>query len=314
MTRLYVATDPSGVERDGGRRWPLPSDGSGAELPGAALEAGEAPLVLRDASALLDVLDERVFRAEVLEAWEDLGGRGATLGAEQGAHGVTVAARRARLASSTPWDERSAAAFALDCAAHALSTAGGENGEREDALESILSDARRALEAGGSEDRPLVSALARLAAAHRLRRAAEHVGDEAFDRYAADLAAGLDALDDPAWALLAGVRDAVLAAVEAVHEAVLFRRARVSEAPSEGRLPEPVTVVTPWGDLRTGEPPRPDRVAFPVLVRDAARRARAAVGDRRGPEAESAERLWQAERLEALLERGRDVGGSAGER
>jgi hypothetical protein len=316
VTRLYVATDASGVERDGGRRWPLPAPASGpepfAEIPGAPLDADDVPVLLRDASALLDALDERVFRAEMLEEWTPAAGRQAAP-ATRGEDGVAVAARRARLVSSTPWDERLAARFALDCAEHALAAAGedGETQVRE--LASVLVDARRALEAGRPEDRSLVSVLARLAAAHRLRRVADRVADEAFGRYAADLAAGLEALDDPAWALLAGVRDAVLAAVEAVHEAFAFRRTRAAEPVPVGELSEPVTVVTPWGELRAGEPPRSDRLPFFVLARDAARRARAAVGDSGGPEAEAAERSWQAGRLEVLLEGTRDARGSAAE-
>lgn len=290
--QLYVATDAHGVERvdDAEIKWTLPSsDGT----PGTTTPHGR-PAVLRRAMALLGDLDERIFVAGPVGAASDDGAG-------------TVSADAARLVSETAWDVERAATFALDCAEHVLGDASGAVLPGGATLGEIVSAAREVLERSSEHAEQRLGLVARLAAARRLRRQGEVLGDVAFEALQGDVESALDALDDPAWATVATVRDAVLGAVEAVRHLALPRYVAARESAYEDlhdveedapARPSGL-LMTPWGPITLGaEHPRGYAPAW-VAARDAAQRARDAVSARGGDL--EGERLWQAERLEALL-------------
>ncbi|MHB1598634.1 MAG: hypothetical protein ACYCXY_07030, partial [Acidimicrobiales bacterium] len=64
--RLYVSTDSAGVQRVGGTEvsWNLPS---GASAGAVTTPPPGSSLLLRDATALLDELGERIYVVEVVE-------------------------------------------------------------------------------------------------------------------------------------------------------------------------------------------------------------------------------------------------------
>lgn len=293
--KLYVATDSTGVGHAGGAavRWHLPAAGDPAEV--TAAPDGSA-LVLCSATALLGELDERIFLAEATAGASDVDERG------------TLRATAARLLAETSWSVETAARFALDCAEHVLGEAAGAVLPGGATLGQVIADARAVLDRTSDEAEARLGMLARLWALHRLRRQGEKVGDLAFGTLAEDRTADLDALDDPAWATAATVRDAVLGAVEALRHVALPRHvdvdeatySRVADAEDTPSLPS-APIVTPWGTITVGaEHHRGDEPAW-VAARDTAARARDTARDRGGKDAELAERAFQADQLETLL-------------
>lgn len=274
----YVPTDANGVQHVGDdvTRWPLPSAG-----PGEAVEPSMgSPVVLRDLDGLLEDLGERIFLAEVLE---------------EGRTG------RARLVAETAWNLHRAARFALDCAEHAIAEPESLTLPSGASAADILAEAHRHLDSGSGSG--LVQRISRLATARRLRRLGDDVAEAAFNVALEDEAEDLDALDDPAWTAVAAVRDALLAAVEAIRHdslgALLEGENRRYE--SDAGATDPAPFGTPWGVVATGS--RSGVVPAWVAARDAAERAREAVRDARGAKAGDEERAWQRERLAEALAR-----------
>ena len=302
----FVPTDAHGTQFHDERstEWPLPrraaagtagtvepgaavgaTGTAGTVEPGAAVEAPEGEhLVVHDLDGLLEHLGERIFVAEVL--------------AGTGEHPT-----RARLVSETAWNLEMAARFALDCAEHVVVDPDEKAGMSASSLTEILEAARRYLdkgEEGDEADSSLVERTSRLALARRLRELGDRVSDVTLSLTVADEAADLDTFDDPAFAALASVRDAVLAVVEAIrHHAFprLFETENVVyETDAEGT---PAVLTTPWGSFVFGSPA--GVVPAWTAASEAAERARQAIGDDGGPEAGAAERAWQRERLASLL-------------
>lgn len=288
---LYVATSADGIEHTatGEIAWRLP-DAKGA--PGATTTEPEL-LVLRRAAALLDALDEVVYRAEALGDQNDLGDR--------------IETKSARLVAKTRWDTDVAARFAIDCAEHALE--GAEHVALPDGeeLAPILAGARLVLERDERGPDETLGFLARLAAVRRLRKVRDALSDAVLASTTADLGDDLDAVDDPKWATLAAGQEAVLAALEAVRHVALPRYVRsreeaVDEHPDDQPPTSNPQLMTPWGPIVFGAEHQSPYVAAWVAARDAAMRAREAAQDRGGDEAEAAELAWQASRLEEVLE------------
>lgn len=282
----FVATDLDGVQHLSGHRraWPLPGP---AGEPGAAahVHEGEHALVLLDADGLLDELGERIFLAEEVE-----GG--------------------ARLVRELPWDLATTARFALDCAEHAILALPPTDGvalhlSDGTTLPELLVEARRYVDsAGESEDRRL-SALSRLALARRLGREQQRVAALAMAEVSRDEDDDLDVLDDPRWTEVAALSSALLACVEVLRHLALPRyvAARERSFIAEGGEPPETgeAWVTPWGAVAHVSGHVPDYVPAHVSAREAAARAREAVADQSGPQAEASERSFQRGRLLELL-------------
>lgn len=287
---LYVATDADGraVTAAGEVRWNLPDGG-----PAAETVAGEVPLVLYEVAGLIEALEAEIYRAEAT---------GKVLARVDGS--LEVAA--ARLVARTAWDTERAARFAIDCARHALGDNGSVALPDGTTLGTVLENASRFLDAYGEAAEPHLGFLARLAAARRLRRSGEAVADVALVTLSDDTAHALDALDDPTWATLAAVVDAVLAAVETLRHVALPRyvesREEVVEEHSASEPAEPASfIMTPWGPVAAGAEHLSPYVPAWVSARDAAERARDAARDRAGAAGEASERAFQAARLAELL-------------
>jgi hypothetical protein len=286
-TNYYVTTSTDGVERtpDGEIAWEVPD-------PEAALPAEPTfgrRLLVRDEAALLDVLSEVVYRAEVVE------------GGEEERPGVLVASS-ARLVSRTAWDPLSAAYFALDCAEHAVGDAGEVELPTGLTLAGAIADARAFLAASSGTDGDGVGRLARFSAARRLRREGRRIGDLALEMLETDLQEQLDATDDPAWTKTTATGDAVLAAVETLRHlaAPHYVGAREQNAePEHAGEPviEPTLIETPFGPWMIGAQHESPYLSSGALAREAALRAREAAGDRADEE-----RRWQASRLGEVLE------------
>lgn len=290
---LYVPTDSNGIQHlgDHERRWLLPSWLEAAWQPGdlAARAPGEHPLVLLSAGALLEDLDERIFVAVP----------------EPPAPEPFTAAR---LVAEAGWGVTPAASFALDCAEHVLGTAGGVTLPHGPSLAEVIADARRFLEASQAVDENRLGFVARLAAARRMRRDSDQLGGLALAAADDDLRSGLDALDDPEWATVASLGDAVLAAIEALRQIALPRYTASREATYErddrsAPPPSPQVITTPWGAAVVGGTAALDYVPAYASARDAAERARLVMTDRGGSSSAADERAWQAERLETYLAR-----------
>jgi hypothetical protein len=292
---LYVATDSTGVQHAGGAavRWHLPTADGAAEVTTAP---EGSTLVLCSATALLDELGDRIYLAEPTAGATDVDADG------------VARVLAARLLAETSWSVERAAQFALDCAEHVLGDAAGAVLPGGATLGDVIVDARSVLERSSDAAETRLGTLARLWALHRLRRQGEKIGDLAFGTLAEDRVADLDALDDPAWATAATVRDAVLGAVEALRHVALPRHVAASEATYElaastGDTPSTPSapIVTPWGTITVGaEHRRSDEPAW-IAARDTASRARDAARDRGGEDADRAELAFQAEQLERLL-------------
>ncbi|MFZ0060266.1 MAG: hypothetical protein WAL35_09530 [Acidimicrobiales bacterium] len=297
---LYVALDASGVEHaaEGETTWALPGD----DGEPATTEKSHG-LVLRTTAALLEVLDEVIYRAEPVSGVSPI---------VDGAMTVSTA----RLTTRTPWGTEAATRFALSCAAHVL-------GDRADlrlpdgtTLGRVVADAQHVLDEITPDLAERLGYAARLADLWRLHRARGELGDLAFDLTLDDEAKDLDVFDDPAYETVVPVIDAVLAAIAALRHHVLPRpeEARVDrrEARAEHRAPDgrsddrPATaIVTPFGNEMVGGGPHVGRLE-PAWTgaREAARHARLAVRDEKGVAGETLERNWQVATLSSLLESG----------
>ncbi len=307
--RLYVSTDSAGVQRVGGAEvsWSLPSGAS----PGAVTTPPPgSSLLLRDTTALLDELGERIYVVEAVEAVGAVGAVGGPVPSPGTVRSGVLEASAARILSETAWNTEAAARFALDCAEHVLGDAADAVLPGGETLGEVVRDARSVLERSSPAAEERLGTLALLWAVRRLRRHGAQLGDLAFGTFAEDRQADLDALDDPAWTTVATARDAVLGAVEALRHVALPRHVAAEEATYDagaGRDDTPATpsapIVTPWGTVTFGaEHHRGFEPAW-VAARDTATRARDAARDRGGDKAESAERSFQAGRLEQLLAR-----------
>lgn len=282
MAQWYVATDEDGrqVHVDPAVTWPLPVVEDGEAVPG---EAVTGDLVLRAPRALLGELDRYVHLAEAL-------------GAAPGAPGEdgTWVVPAARLLATTGWDGPMAARFALDCAEHVLGDAGDLKLADGTPLSEALGKVREWL-ASAEADTGFTGRIRDLAIAWRMRRQGKAIGDVAFAAWTADLAAEVEAMDDPIWTAVAAARDAALAAVEAVQHARLPLLAAI-----EGEGYEAVErSVDQSKGLHRHAPA--SWVPYWVAAEDAAERARQAAAAAGGPELGAAELEWQGERLAVLL-------------
>jgi hypothetical protein len=250
---LYVTTDADGVEHtaNGDIVWRLPSTGT------TTTAGADHPLVLRDSDALREVPDEAIFRAEpVGEATPSGDG--------------TVDATSARLVVKTGWETESATRFALLCAEHVLGNARDVPLPDGTPLGKVVSDAQRVLD--GIEPRPgedlgYLGYVARLSALRRLHRERGELSDLAWAAMVADVAKDVEALDDPAYATVVPVVDAVLAAIEALRHHVLPRselgredraEEREQQRMLEGKLEIgiPTVVTTLFGSAMSGGGPK----------------------------------------------------------
>jgi len=312
--RWYVTTDAGGVEHTAGGpvAWVLPGqDGSAPGGPGTPTEAGSRPLVLRRPESLLDVLDERVWRAEAPP-----GRRGA------GASSAEVS--EAALVSEARWNSQVASELACACAEHVLGSAAGVTLPGGRTLEGVLADARRAL-AGATDDggHEALGRLATVAALHRLRRDRDVLDGLEGELLVDGARRDLDALDDPDYEAVAPIVDAVLAAIEALRHhlgpQLYLRRAERAEALEQEAVLEgakgslgrpPVLVETPFGAADVGARALRYEPAW-ACASAAARHARRAASDESGAAAGQAERAWQADLLERALEGDGESGAGA---
>ncbi len=292
---LYVATDSKGVEHSSRGRieWVLPSNGRFTDInPGQTL-------TLRRPIALLDVLDERIFRAESSQARE-VDSRG------------TVDVTTGRLVAETKWNTELATRFALDCAEHLLEQFGDIALPNGASLRTIIADARNVLDGVSSQEAHRLDYLARIRALRRLKHERGDVADQSLTDLTEDESKDVDALDDPEYEALAPITDAVLAAIEALRHHVLPHLYTDVEDAREERgehrlldrtteLPVPTAVVTPFGEGEVGAPHVLKYEPAWTSARDAARHAREAVKGRLGSKGESEELTWQAGNLERVL-------------
>ncbi|MGH9296780.1 MAG: hypothetical protein ACRDZP_02240, partial [Acidimicrobiales bacterium] len=316
--KLFVPTDAAGTQRHDGvsTPWPLPlpsgedSGGSGGKAfaPGEVIRAGEGEsLALFDLEELVGELGQRIFVAEVVaELARDRPVEAVGMSVPAVAR-ATAPVAAARLVSETAWSVKTAARFALDCVDHVLLDAASVRLPSGVSFADIVTAARSHLDEGGSDGGPgealgLVQRFSRLALARRLRRESDEVADLAFTLTVEDEAADLDAFDDPAFGAAAALRDAVLAAVEAIRHDAMPRMFEAESARYESEaLPGAGggIVGSPWGSFVSGS--RRGAVPAWVAARDAADRAREVVSDDEGSEAARAERAWQGDTLASHL-------------
>ncbi len=295
MNPLYVPTDSKGIEHAaaGQIAWQLPADDVSQ-----VTELGH-PLVLRRPEAMLEVLDERIYRAEALNDVKV-------------AIGGTAVVPAARLVAETCWDTEVATRFALDCAEHILSDAGEVSLPDGTSLVDVIAYARHVLDGISSEGTQRLGYLARVRALRRLRHERAEVADLSLMLVVGDEARDVDALDDAAYATVIPVTDSVLAAIEALRHHVLpelymniedareeheEHRDLDSQHPPSWKL-----VSTPLGLVESGPRILPYEPAW-AAAREAARHARLAAKDRHGAQGAAEQRLWQATLLASILER-----------
>jgi hypothetical protein len=292
---LYVATDASGTEHSalGRIEWVLPRDGVATDIdPGVTL-------VLRRADALLDDLDERIFRASSDEQ-RPLTERG------------TIEVATARLVSETAWNATSATRFALDCARHLLGQVGDVALPDGTSLSATLDDAQNVLDGVSADATERLGYLARVRALRRLRHERKEIAAQSLEALAEDDVNDVDALDDPAYEQFAPITDAVLAAIEALrHHVYPHLYLQAEDAHEERRehevedrtkpLAVPTIYPTPFGSFMAGGGPNIEYDPAWTSAREAARHARMVLKDRSGPAAEAAELAWQADALEQVL-------------
>lgn len=292
---LYVATDAAGTEHAalGRIEWALPRDGVATDItPGATL-------LLRRAEALLEDLDERIFRATSDEK-KPLSSIG------------TLEVTTARLVSETSWNATSATSFALGCARHLLSEVGDVALPDGTSLTTTLDDAQNVLDGVSSDAVPRLDYLARVRALRRLKHARREIAGQSLEALAEDDQKDVDALDDPAYEKLAPITDAVLAAIEALRHHVYPHLYMQAEDAYEERLEHavedratllsvPTIVPSPFGSVMFGGGPNIEYDPAWVSAREAARHARMVVKDLNGPTAEAEELKWQAGALEQVL-------------
>jgi hypothetical protein len=292
---LYVATDAAGTEHAALGRivWVLPHDGAATDITPGDL------LVLRRANALLEDLDERIFRATSDEK-KPVTARG------------TLEVTTARLVSETSWNATSATRFALGCARHLLDSVGDTALPDGTSLTTILDDAQKVLAGTSSEGVERLDYLARVRALRRLKHARREIAGQSLEALADDDVKDVDALDDPAYEKLAPITDAVLAAIEALRHHVYPHLYMHAEDAYEERLEHevedratplavPKVVPSPFGAVMFGGGPNIDYDPAWTSAREAARHARMVIKDVNGPAAEAEELQWQADALEQVL-------------
>jgi hypothetical protein len=292
---LFVPTDSNGIEHaaTGGIAWQLPTGGVTS-----VTEVGH-PLVLRRPDALLDVLDERIYRAEPLDY------------VEISAVGIAVVPS-ARLVAATCWDTDVATRFALDCADNILTEAGDVSLPDGTSLANVIADARLVLDDLASDGSDRLGYLARVRALRRLRRERAEIADLSLGLLTADEVRDVDALDDPDYATIIPITDSVLAAIEALRHHLLPKAYMAIEDVREEHeehqnlatqrpASEPGVVVTGLGNLLFGSVFLAYEPAW-TAAREAARHARLAAKDRYGAKAETEQRAQQASLLESILE------------
>jgi hypothetical protein len=291
---LYVPTDSKGIEHAAAGRivWQLPAGGVGQ-----VTELGH-PVVLRRPDALLDVLDERIYRAE---------SRNDIKIAVDG----TAVVPAARLVAQTYWDTGLATLFALDCAEHILTDAGDVSLPDGTSLVDVIAFARHVLDGISSEGTQRLGYLARVRALRRLRHERAEIADLSLRLVVGDEARDVDALDDASYTTVIPVTDSVLAAIEALRHHVLPEfYIDVEDAREEQKehrdldRPQPLSwklESTPLGVVEYGPRTLPYEPAW-TAAREAARHARLAAKDRLGAEGETSQRLWQATLLASILE------------
>jgi hypothetical protein len=292
---LYVSTDAGGTEHAalGRIEWVLPEDGKATNItPGATL-------ILRRADALLEDLDERIFRAASDEK-KPLTARG------------TLEVTTARLVSETSWNPTSATRFALSCAQHLLDGVGDTALPDGTSLTAVLNDATKVLDGISTDAVERLDYLARVRALRRLKHERREIAAESIETLVGDNVKDVDALDDPAYEKLAPITDVVLAAIEALRHSVYPHLYIQTEDAHEERLehqvedkttalPMPKIAVSPFGSAMFGGPPNIEYDPAWVSARESARHARMVVKDTNGPDAEAEELKWQANALEQVL-------------
>ncbi|MGC1238850.1 MAG: hypothetical protein WA860_08705 [Acidimicrobiales bacterium] len=293
--RLYVATDAKGVEHSATGRvaWKLPVDGVGQ-----VTDLGH-PLVLREAKALLEVLDERIYLAESPKSVE-IGPDG------------TVSVPTAQLSAPTHWDAEAATRFALDCADHLLSEVGDFALPDGTSLTKVTADARQMLDGAASKSMEHLGQLARLHALRRLRHERTEIAGASLEQLEEDEQKDIDAFDDPAYATAITVTDSVLAAIEALRHYVLpefygdfqdDRENREQHAIEDRQtsISAPTLISTPLGPVALHAPHLLPYDPAWTSARESARHARLAIKDRKGADGEASELAWQATALTSLL-------------
>lgn len=294
--QLYVATGYDGVEHteDGPVRWTLPDEGA------VATAAASGRLFhLRRTSALLDVLEAEIYEAEpASEVTTD----------EQD----VVTASAARLLRRTSWDTRTATSFAIDCAAHAVGDHCAVALPDGTALTAILDDARRAVEGVSNGGVEKLDYWARVSALRRVRHERDKLADLSRGLVYQDEARDVDALDDPRYASVIPVTDAVLAATEALRHHLLphlyihltdriEERVEARNLDQQTPLSTPTISATAFGPVATGGAhPLPFEPAW-SSAREAARHARQAALDLAGERGMASETEWQTARLNEVL-------------
>ena len=290
---LYVATDEDGVEHgpEGEVHWKLPGGDH-------ALTVGEGqPLVLLPVSLMLDRLDACIWRAEPVAT------------ANLSPDGSTTAAS-ARLVQRTSWDVRSATGFALDCAAHSLGRAVDATLPDGTTLQSVLDYARQLTSDNDRSSEARLGYFARLSALRRLKQQRGDLSDMQGELISEDAVHDIAALDDPAYATLLPVAEAVLAAIEALRHQVLprayaltaeARQEREAHAENSRAGAVPTLEPTPWGTIEVGGHRVLEFAPAWASARNAARYARHAALLRGGKAAEQAEQEWQIDALAARI-------------
>jgi hypothetical protein len=292
---FYVTTDATGTEHAASGRieWVLPNDGVATDTnPGATL-------ILRRADALLEDLDERIFRATSDEQKPPT------------ADG-TLEVTTARLVSETSWNAAAATKFAIACARHLLDVVGDIALPDGTSLTAVLDDAQNVLDGISSDAAERLDYLARVRALRRLKHARRDIAEQSLEALADDDVKDVDALDDPAYEKLAPITDAVLAAIEALRHHVyphLYTRdqdaheERLEHKVEDRTTPFSVPTIygTAFGSFMAGGGPNIEYDPAWTSAREAARHARKAVEDLKGPTAEAEERKWQADALQQVL-------------
>jgi len=291
----FVATDDRGIEHaaSGPIHWNLTG------IDTAATTRHETPLTLRDARALLEVLDECVFLVTPIgDSYDSSDG--------------TTRAEVARVVRRTSWGTGAATRFALECAEHLVQANGEIRLPNGTGLTDVIARARTFLDGDNPDHPEQLGELARLRALRRLRHEREEVSGFSLGSLLDDERRGVDALDDPEYATVLPVIDAVLATIEALrHHALsaLYTGLEDAVAKVEGdreldhphAFAIPAGVVTPFGNFQGSTFLSPRYEPSWVCAREAARHARLAVHDLHGETAERAELSFQAELLGKIL-------------
>jgi hypothetical protein len=294
--QLYVATGRTGVEHAaaGPVRWTLPARGDGVTVAAA----GQS-LHLRPPGALLDVLEAEIYEAVPVGD------------ATTRAQGV-VSVGSARLVRRTGWDTRTAALFAIDCAAHAVDGSPWATLPDGTPPGDVLDDARRAVEGASDSGTDRLDYWARVSALRRMRRDRDELAELSRGLVVEDEARDVDAVDDPDYATVIPAADAVLVAIEALRHHLLphlyteitdklEEAAEVHNLDRRTAMSTPTVIATPFGPTVAGAPLILQYEPAWAGAREAARHARQAAKDRGGHSAEIAEGAWQTAALTAVL-------------